>query len=159
MSKEDVINYVMTTPGNPNKAVLSGMLDSVAQSGGTVEVSKIKIATANGGWNKVGSTKNATFGGGLTISGSQILDLIGDKTVIGVEMIGVTSSNPTRKHPIEGVVNCSNSSSATDYTHFNLALATREEIASIEGIEVYGTAYAINTEGDGGTVDIYAICI
>ncbi len=34
MSKEDVINYVMTTPGNPNKAVLSGMLDSVADAGG-----------------------------------------------------------------------------------------------------------------------------
>lgn len=35
MSKEEIINYVMTTPSNPNKAVLSGMLDSVAQSGGT----------------------------------------------------------------------------------------------------------------------------
>lgn len=29
MSKEDVINYVMTTPGNPNRAVLNGMLDSM----------------------------------------------------------------------------------------------------------------------------------
>lgn len=29
MSKEDIINYVMTTPGNPNRAVLSGMLDSI----------------------------------------------------------------------------------------------------------------------------------
>lgn len=36
MSKEDVINYVMTTPGNPNKAVLSGMLDSIAESGGVL---------------------------------------------------------------------------------------------------------------------------
>ena len=34
MSKEDVIDYVMTTPSNPNRAVLSGMLDSIAQSGG-----------------------------------------------------------------------------------------------------------------------------
>lgn len=42
MSKEDVIDYVMTTPGNPNRAVLSGMLDSIAESGGsTVEVVKI----------------------------------------------------------------------------------------------------------------------
>ena len=29
MSKEDVINYVMTTPNNPNKAVLEGMLDDI----------------------------------------------------------------------------------------------------------------------------------
>ena len=34
MSKEDVINYVMTTPSNPNRAVLSGMLDSIANAGG-----------------------------------------------------------------------------------------------------------------------------
>ena len=34
MSKEDIINYVMTTPSNPNKAVLEGMLDSIAEAGG-----------------------------------------------------------------------------------------------------------------------------
>ena len=33
MSKEDVINYVMTTPGNPNRAVLEGMLDSISDGG------------------------------------------------------------------------------------------------------------------------------
>ena len=33
MNKEDIINYVMTTPGNPNRAVLNGMLDSM--SGGS----------------------------------------------------------------------------------------------------------------------------
>lgn len=35
MNKEDIINYVMTTPGNPNRAVLEGMLDSVVNAGGT----------------------------------------------------------------------------------------------------------------------------
>ena len=38
MSKEQIIDYVMTTPGNSNKAVLSGMLDSVADAGGGVEI-------------------------------------------------------------------------------------------------------------------------
>ena len=33
MSKEDVINYVMTTPNNPNRAVLEGMLDGASDSG------------------------------------------------------------------------------------------------------------------------------
>ena len=32
MNKEDIINYVMTTPNNPNRAVLSGMLDSIANA-------------------------------------------------------------------------------------------------------------------------------
>ena len=36
MTKQDVMDYVMTTPGNPNKAVLSGMLDSIAEAGGDV---------------------------------------------------------------------------------------------------------------------------
>lgn len=35
MSKEDIINYVMTTPGNPNRAVLTGMLDDTADTGET----------------------------------------------------------------------------------------------------------------------------
>lgn len=34
MSKEDIIDYVMTTPSNPNKTVLEGMLDSIAEAGG-----------------------------------------------------------------------------------------------------------------------------
>ena len=32
-TKEEVIDYVMTTPSNPNKAVLSGMLDGMSQGG------------------------------------------------------------------------------------------------------------------------------
>ena len=35
MSKEQVMDYVMNSPANTNPNVLSGMLDSVAQSGGT----------------------------------------------------------------------------------------------------------------------------
>ncbi len=31
MSKEDVINYVMTTPNNPNRAVLEGMLEGISE--------------------------------------------------------------------------------------------------------------------------------
>lgn len=34
MTKQEIINYVMTTPSNPNKAVLEGMLDDVANAGG-----------------------------------------------------------------------------------------------------------------------------
>jgi len=33
-TKEEVIDYVMTTPNNPNRAVLEGMLNSIAEAGG-----------------------------------------------------------------------------------------------------------------------------
>lgn len=33
MTKQEIIDYVMTTPSNPNKAVLEGMLDSIADAG------------------------------------------------------------------------------------------------------------------------------
>ena len=34
MTKQEIIDYIMTTPSNPNKAVLEGMLDSIANAGG-----------------------------------------------------------------------------------------------------------------------------
>ena len=125
--------------------------------GGTVEVSKIKIATADVYFNKDGDS-DAMFVGGTEISGSQILDLIGDKTVIGVEMVGATLSAPDRKYPIFGVANFS-SSVAYVTAHFNLALATKEEIASITGVDVNGIIHHFDMSATGGTVDIYAICI
>ena len=38
MSKEDVINYVMTTPNNPNRAVLEGMLEETSEGSGDLLV-------------------------------------------------------------------------------------------------------------------------
>lgn len=40
MSKEDVIDYVMTTPGNSNRAVLNGMLDDMIKQGSVSLVTK-----------------------------------------------------------------------------------------------------------------------
>ena len=37
MTKQEIIDYVMTTPSNPNKAVLEGMLDSIANAGGSTD--------------------------------------------------------------------------------------------------------------------------
>lgn len=48
-TKEEVIGYVMTTPSNPNRAVLSGMLDSVADAGGgTLRVNITSFDPVNG---------------------------------------------------------------------------------------------------------------
>lgn len=46
MTKQDIIDYVMTTPHNPNKAVLSTMLDSFEVSDNKKEIEF--LATENG---------------------------------------------------------------------------------------------------------------
>jgi len=72
MSKEDIINYVMTTPGNPNRAVLSGMLDSIADAGGGNDF--IVNFTTNDGMNY---TADKTY--------TEISDaLVGGKNVWGI---------------------------------------------------------------------------
>ncbi len=55
MSKEDVINYVMTTPSNPNRAVLSGMLDSMSEGEGRASmiVRMDTEGTADKTWQEV----------------------------------------------------------------------------------------------------------
>ena len=45
MSKEDVINYVMTTPNNPNRAVLEGMLDSMADASSSAVFATLNITS------------------------------------------------------------------------------------------------------------------
>lgn len=56
MSKEDVIDYVMTTPSNPNKAVLEGMLDSIADAG----VFIVKMTTEDAYPNQLTLTPDKT---------------------------------------------------------------------------------------------------
>lgn len=56
MSKEQVMNYVMNSPANTNPNVLSGMLDSIAESGGTSLVTK--TYTLSGQFNA-----NSVYGG------------------------------------------------------------------------------------------------
>ena len=54
MNKEDIINYVMTTPGNPNRAVLSGMLEDVSEGGGTSMIVRMNTeGVADKTWQEV----------------------------------------------------------------------------------------------------------
>lgn len=84
MSKEDVMDYVMTTPGNPNRAVLSGMLDSIAEASGSLATKIIKLGTAQSGYAAGAPSGWTRFDGGMTLaSGTTLYDLIGDKPIIG----------------------------------------------------------------------------
>lgn len=59
MTKKDILDYVVNTPGNTNKAVLSGMLDEFAKGDDKTEValtaSENKVYTPDDGqvYNKV----------------------------------------------------------------------------------------------------------
>lgn len=154
MGKEDVIDYVMTTPGNPNRAVLSGMLDSIAESGGgTVEVSKIKLGTANGGGSTIASGVNSFGGGGTTVDSKTLAEVLGDKTIVSFELIvngGIATAGECHVMP---------SGSGTMPVSI-LGISGKDAIAS-EDYTKYLTVNGIVNFGITGsaTIDIYAICI
>lgn len=68
MTKQDIIDYVMITPSNPNKAVLEGMLDSVAeasQGGGGVPTLTLYVTdsgTASASYYITEEDANKVFG-------------------------------------------------------------------------------------------------
>ena len=51
MDKETILNYVTETPGNTNRAVLSGMLDSIAESGCGVLIVHFSQIEPSGAWS------------------------------------------------------------------------------------------------------------
>ena len=62
MTKQEIIDYVMTTPSNPNKAVLEGMLDSIANAGGGGDEYRSRIeATLEHAIIPQGTTKIGDF--------------------------------------------------------------------------------------------------
>lgn len=151
MGKEEVIEYVMTTPGNPNRAVLSGMLDSIAESGGgTVEVSKIKIATAEGGGSTLGGGAWAFGGGGRTVDNKSLAELLGDKTVINAEFI-VNGS----------IASCGEYHFAVSSNLISLIGINGNDSIASDPSSSYCTVNGICNVGQAGsaTIDIYAICI
>ena len=141
MSKEDIINYVMTTPSNSNRAVLSGMLDSIAQSGGTVEVERIFIANVNGSWTQSGTM--AVFSGGTGFA-ETVADKIGGKTIIG---FGIGAENERGENGI-------------------ISLRVRDgndhPLLGTKGEDVHGIGVFALKDGLGEGINqlaIYAICI
>lgn len=54
MDKETIIDYVTKTPANTNKAVLSGMLDGIAQGGGAEPLIVTDVdGTLNKTWQEI----------------------------------------------------------------------------------------------------------
>lgn len=146
MSKEDVINYVMTTPSNPNRAVLSGMLDSIAESGGgTVEA--IKIASVNGGGSEIVSGTRAFNGGGMLLDSKTLGELVGNKRI--VDFAFVDADPASTRNRVIGAVNFN--------ANYNYNGVTEYESAKD------ADSCAVTAIYSGGTqmtkVDIYAICI
>ena len=68
MTKQEIIDYIMTTPSNPNKAVLEGMLDSFSDGEGGGGSSRILLYENDVTFPKDGASqiKFAQRGEGLT---------------------------------------------------------------------------------------------
>lgn len=144
---------------------LNHIEQGIAESGGgTVEVSKIKIGTANGGFTNFKyadadtptSTKNETgFNGSGQMNGSEVLELIGNKTIVNIEVLLATNEEPTKSYTLDGIA----FGTSNDNTPVDLALASREELASIVSCVVTGLSPHGVTSSTPGFADIYAICI
>ena len=158
MSKEQVMDYVMNSPANTNPNVLSGMLDSVAQSGGgTVEVSKIKIGTITGaGDNIVTNQIGFSVGGGRFTDNKTFAELIGDKTLIGFRASLPSVEGETLFDISTGAV-VGTQPTSTYYVDPLLSSGEAVDNALFFYTEVMysGKSSVVN----GKPIDIYAICI
>lgn len=84
MDKEDIINYVMETPGNSNPAVLGSMLNSYGGGGVlptvTSEDNGDVLTVVNGEWNKAAPSGGSSQTKGYTYS-SQTIYVLTNQTV------------------------------------------------------------------------------
>lgn len=77
MDKDKILDYVMNSPANTNKAVLSSMLDEL--DGGSTEVSRIIISDSVKFYINADSV--GALASGFTVPNG-LNSLIGDKTII-----------------------------------------------------------------------------
>ena len=108
MTKQEIIDYIMTTPSNPNKAVLEGMLDSLSDEEGGSGSSRIllyengalDISRQTGNWlfanvpNPVLSAwfeKNAIGNWILEVDNEELSSEMQANNYIGVESPGDTT--------------------------------------------------------------------
>lgn len=147
MSKEQVMDYVMNSPANTNPNVLSGMLDSIAQSGGgTVEV--IKIATATLYTGTIDSTTGLFASTGGAFDGNKTLgDAVSNKKIVGFHFV------PKDNVPTFGTLSASNASQEL----FDV-IKNAEEAYQLTGYNI-GLCQPKKTWKANDTIDIYAICI
>lgn len=147
MSKEQVMDYVMNSPANTNPNVLSGMLDSVAQGGGTVEV--IKLGESSTGTSDTSAP--FIFNGTITgIDGNQLAEQIGDKSVIGFRFKNLNGQGTNKPFSTMGSV--TGNGGTIDL------LMNKEAIKYVSQIN-YIAYFQFAKPNDSATVEVYAICI
>ena len=128
--------------------------NSANSGGGTVEVSKTLLMNAAGGKTQVGDgTIYVSAGGGSIAGGKTLGDLIGDKKLIGIEIVAVTADGESR-FPTFGRANMSGGSvtSLTNPILLNDDIEARNELQGC-------TYVAVTNESDATSFNIYAICI
>jgi hypothetical protein len=172
MSKEDVINYVMTTPNNPNRTVLEGMLDSIAEAG-RVEISLVKLTKANKtiSFESQGTaikqvTNNASifeFNDAWVSQGApaKIGTIIGDKTIIGFCADFYHTSDKVSNAVCDVGAVAIASSPANPNTLDVIAHQSEQSVQNGSQVNFVATiqAYASEAVSVSGEIRVYAICI
>ena len=140
---------------------LEGGVQEALAGGGSVEVSKIKLGTANGGFVPLGSAGGGNsyvyaWSGGFSLDGQTIGDLIGDKTIIDFAFDGHIGAYP-HIFPFVGQVFDSFSASSIG----NYLTASKQLVNAKGGGNVCGLANVSSQVGQDSsvTIDVYAICI
>ena len=132
---------------------LNHMEQGIADAG-DVEVSKTLLMNASGSLVQIGSsTVYVSAGGGSVVGGKTLGDLIGDKKLIGIEVVAVTA-NGESKFPTFGRVNM-NGGSVTSLTN---PVLLNDDIEARNGLQG-GTYTAVTNESNATSFNIYAICI
>ena len=152
MSKEDVINYVMTTPNNPNRAVLEGMLDEI-EKGGAMEASYIQLGTIeNAISSELGNNTMRRISGNLYYQDESLYDKIGDKTIIGYMIAYTGQGSRIWQSTLVTAYRVSLKDSAL--TLQDIPIEERANVTMI-GVDGFG-----DTNGEATlSIDIYALCI
>ena len=116
----------------------------------SVEVEKIKLGTFSGGGGAIASSNIYSFAGGGLLENSKTLEeLVGNKTIIGIEF---EVPNPdTGREAFIGEAYAGNSSAV--YT--SLPRLERNLYNEVISLSVYGFAFGENKS----SVSVYAICI
>lgn len=141
---------IVTSDGN------SKSIDASAIGGGAVE--KIKIGTCNGGGAVPTGFSYMWFSGGFDMQSSSLYDIIGEKTVIGVEVEYTATANGIKESM--GLYSAYGSDGAVNVQTFsrNLEALSVEERKQTISIGVTGFLFGITAPGSAA-VDLYAICM
>ena len=147
-----------TAFNSDQKTALLSKFAEGGSGGGGVTPSIIKIAEAMGGGS---STEQFNYwsGGGSLLNGKTLRELVGDKTIIGVECVG--TDNVSNVDRYVSVVPSTMFFTGYDPTFRGSLIAHQEELKECNnvGLSLYCVLHPSLSLKSGAPVEVYAVCV